>query len=239
MKKFILILIFSTSLGIVAQAQNLREFFNETDSFLRTYSKDGLVDYAKIKANFSQIEGLYKAIGKMDLRSASDMEKKAFYINAYNVIVIYQASKYYPLKSALDQSGFFDKVKHEVAGEQLTLNAVEIAKLLRVYKDARIHFVLACAAVSCPPLGNFAYTPENLDNLLTERTKLAVNNPNFMRVDDKAKKAEFSKIFTWYKSDFTNEKPDFIQWVNQYRNKPIPANYKIDHYEYDWSLNKM
>ncbi|MEM6360586.1 MAG: DUF547 domain-containing protein, partial [Bacteroidota bacterium] len=48
--------------------------------------------------------------------------KNAFFVNAYNLIVIYQVAKFYPLKSPLDRSGFFDRVKHTVAGESITLN---------------------------------------------------------------------------------------------------------------------
>ena len=71
----------------------------------------------------------------MDLSSASAESKKAFYINAYNLIVIYQVSKFYPLKSPLDKSGFFDKVKHQVAGEALTLNALELKTLVFTTKE--------------------------------------------------------------------------------------------------------
>lgn len=221
------------------QAAGLESYFAAADGFFNKYVTNGRVAYKDIKSNFSEIESLYKTINSANLSSASDVEKKAFYINAYNLIVIYHVSKYYPLKSPLDQSGFFDKVKHTVAGEQLTLNALEIKKLILTYKDPRIHFVLACAAVSCPPLASFAYTPAKLEEQLQKRTELALNDADWLKVQSGKNKVLLSKIFDWYKKDFTmNGETSVIDFINKYRTSKIPANYQVGYYEYDWSLNE-
>ena len=105
MKKVFTILL---SLGLLsAHGQSLDQFYKQVDSFLGKYTKSGSVSYDKINKSLQDAEPIYKRIGEMDLSNASDNEKIAFYINAYNMIVIYQVAKYYPLKSALDQSGFF------------------------------------------------------------------------------------------------------------------------------------
>jgi hypothetical protein len=173
----------------------------------------------------------------MDLSNTSALEKKSFYIHAYNLIVIYQIAKYYPLKSPLDQSGFFDKVKHQVGGEAMTLNYLEIKKIIIPYQDPRIHFALACAAKGCPKLATFSYSTDNLDQQLTIRTKLALNDPAFTRVNNAQKKVEVSKIFDWYEKDFTQEGMSVLSFINQYRDEPIPTNYTLTFYEYDWQLN--
>ncbi|ELR70127.1 hypothetical protein C900_03812 [Fulvivirga imtechensis AK7] len=241
MKKFIysFSIILLLSALAPAEAENLDPFFEQTDAFLKKYVKDGRVAYKEINSNFSGIESLYKTINAADLSSASDLEKKAFYINAYNLIVIYQVSKYYPLKSALDQSGFFDKVKHTVAGESMTLNALEIKKLILTYKDPRIHFTLACAAVSCPPLASFGYDPKQLDRQLQERTTLALNDPEWLKIRTDQNKVYLSKIFDWYKKDFTmSGESSVLDFINKYRTKKIPGTFKVDYYEYNWSLNE-
>ena len=53
-----------------------------------------------------------------------------------------------------------------------------------IYNDPRLHFVLVCGAISCPKIASFAYTPENLEAMLEERTKLALNNDEFIQVND-------------------------------------------------------
>lgn len=233
---YLLVLSLFTSLSTLANS-NSKDFTERADLFFKKYVKNGAVAYKAIHADKSEIRSLYGEIGAMNLAAFSDSEKKAFYINAYNLIVIYWVTEYYPLKSPLDKSGFFDKVKHKVAGEELSLNALEIKKLLLPYKDGRIHFVLACAAKSCPPLASFAIHPEKIEQQLNERTTLAVNNTEWLKVVNSEKKVELSKIFDWYKGDFT-QKGTAIDWINQYRKIKIPSDHKIEYYEYNWSLNE-
>jgi hypothetical protein len=237
MKK-LLIVAFILFSNLHLYGNELASFFTEADGFLKTYVKNGNVAYDKINKNPGDIEKLYKTIGSMDLSGATHADKKAFYINAYNLVVIYWVVKNYPLKSPMDNSGFFDKVKHTVAGESLTLNALEKNKLLIPYKDARFHFVLVCAAKSCPPLPGFAFLPDQLDQQLTDRTRLAINS-KWLMVDASRKKVAVSKIFDWYKNDFTQGGKTTLEWINQYRKEKIPTSYQVEFYEYDWTLNQL
>lgn len=216
---------------------NLDSFLSGSDAFFKKYVSNGSVNYELIHKNPKEIDLLYSYIGDADLGDLTDEEKKAFYINAYNLIVIYQVSKYYPLKSPLDASGFFDKVKHKVAGQMMTLNALEIKKLLMTYKDARIHFVLACAAKSCPELASFAYKPDILDKQLEERTQKSINDSDWLKVNNSSRTVEISKIFKWYKKDFEADHGSIRTFINEYRNNKIPGNYSFSYYEYNWALN--
>lgn len=236
-KKLIFCYLFTLAIT-TAWGADLTSFFQQSDTFFKKYVKNGSVAYAKVKQS-NDAALLYTQVGEMNLKSASDTEKKAFYINAYNIIVIHYVSKHYPLKSPLDQSGFFDQVKHTVAGELMTLNSLEIKKLLATYKDARFHFALACAAKSCPPLASFAFVPAQLEDQLNERTSLALNNPAWIKVNAGQKKVELSKIFEWYKKDFTANNKSEIEWINTFRKEKIPATYAVGYYEYDWRLNEF
>jgi hypothetical protein len=231
------LLFLATSLSGLAQDQ-LLTFTNSADLFFKKYVSNGSVAYGKIKQKSNELESLYTQLGAMSVSGVDVSMQKCFYINAYNIIVIYWVLKHYPLKSPLDDSGFFDKVKHKVAGEEMTLNSLEIKKLLTPYKDARFHFALACAAKSCPPLANFAYMPAILDKQLTERTSAALNNPGWLKVNAAQKKVELSKIFEWYKKDFTTDGKAELEWINQYRKEKIPVTYAVGFYEYNWALNE-
>ncbi|GAB3642516.1 DUF547 domain-containing protein [Spirosoma arcticum] len=212
-------------------------FTDEVDAFVKAHVVNDRVDYAQLKKSDSDLTSLYKKAGAVSLAGASDKQKKAFYVNAYNVVVIYQVVQAFPLKSPLDKPGFFDQIKHRVAGQEMTLNQLEKDKLLAAYGDARVHFAVVCAAVSCPPLANFAYSADKLDAQLDERTRLALNNPSFVRVNKGQKKAELSKIFDWYKSDFTQGGQTALGFVNSFRREKIPGDYATGFYEYDWTLN--
>lgn len=214
-------------------------FFNNTDTFMKKYVNAGRVNYRDVKQNFTKIESLYREVGTMDLTGSDANTKKAFYLNAYNIIVIYQVSKFYPLKSPMDQSGFFDRVKYKVAGESLTLNEIEIKKIILKYKDPRIHFALACGAVSCPELASFAYQPHLLNQQLEVRTKKAINDTDFIQVSTTNKIVKISEIFKWYQRDFTSKGGTVMDFINQYRYNPIPNKFKQEYYEYNWNLNEI
>ncbi|MBA4054317.1 MAG: DUF547 domain-containing protein, partial [Marivirga sp.] len=224
--KGIFLFLFILRLSVV-EATDLKTFTSDANVFFAKYVENGSVAYSKIKSQISDAGNLYKQLGEMSLVGCDDNAKKAFYINAYNIIVIYWVAKHYPLRSPLDNSGFFDKVKHAVAGEPLTLNALEIKKLLQPYKDARFHFALACAAKSCPPLASFSYTPEKVDQQLDERTILALNDKEWIKVYPNQKRVELSKIFEWYKVDFNADGQSSIEWLNKYRKEKVPNTYSV------------
>ena len=168
------------------------------------------------------------------------MTKRKPFISTPTILpTIHQVIENYPIQSPMDVKGFFDRQKHTVAGESSTLNNLEKKKLLEPYQDPRVHFVLVCAATSCPPLADFAYQADKLNEQLDEKTRSALNNDDFIRVNNSQKKVALSKIFEWYKGDFTKEASSVIAYINQYRSKKIPEDYKVSYYEYDWSLNEQ
>ena len=181
--------------GLNAQGAIKSDFFQQVDNFLKTNVSGDAVNYARIQKNPDGLNALLQKIANADLSQADDQTVQAFYINAYNLLVIDGVIKNYPLKSVLDVNGFFDSKKYIVAGKSITLNQLEKENLLKTYKDPRFHFVLVCGAVDCPPITNYAYTPDKLEQLLEARTRRALNDPDFIKVDKGANKASISQIF--------------------------------------------
>jgi hypothetical protein len=236
--KTIAAMLFLVTSNLVVHGTSLKAFTEGVDAFLKKYVSDGLIDYSKIAENSGDIEKLYRDIGTMDLNKATTNEKKAFYINAYNMVVIYSIVRNYPVASPMDVKGFFDKAKHDIAAERLTLNELENQKLRQIYNDGRLHFALVCAAKSCPPLAASAFTPDKIEEQLNERTKFALNDNTWIKVHPKQKKVEVSQIFEWYKDDFASKGSGLINWINRFRTEKIPVAYAVSFYKYDWSLNK-
>ncbi|MFT6336574.1 MAG: hypothetical protein ACJATI_003333 [Halioglobus sp.] len=219
----------------ISQAQKIdKSFFNEVNSFLKKTVSKGLVDYSQASSDASLV-ALIQKIETANLSGASDNTKKAFFINAYNLNVIHLVGKSYPTESPMDIAGFFDRKKINVAGQKLTLNKLEKDNLLKPYRDSRFHFVLVCGAVGCPPITNFAYTPDDLEVQLEMQTKIAMNNSSFLKVS--GNKAEISQIFKWYVGDFGGNKNRVLEFINKYRNTPISKSASVSYYQYDWALN--
>ncbi|MEO1652812.1 MAG: DUF547 domain-containing protein, partial [Bacteroidota bacterium] len=223
-----------------ARAQeNLDEFFTQTDQFLKKYVAEGKVKYPEIVNKPEELNSLTRYIAQAPVKDFSGRALKAFYINAYNLLVISSVVEAYPTSSPQNVGGFFDGNKQMVGGEKLTLNEIEKKKLLAPTQDARLHFVLVCAALGCPPISPQAYRPERLEAQLETQTRLALNSDYFIRVNPEDKKVEISEIFNWYKSDFLKSQPNALAFINAYRETKIPEDYKVDFYTYDWALNVL
>lgn len=223
--------------GMATQAQSLNAFLDEADAFFKAQVASGKVNYKGLSQNKAALKSLVKQIAKMNVNALSANERKAFYINAYNISVINGIIENYPAQSPLKIEGFFDGLKHRVGGRNMTLNDLEKKELLKATGDEKLHFVLVCAAVSCPPLASFAYRPEKLEAQILERTRLALNHSEFIRVNHKKKVASLSEIFKWYAGDFAEKAASLIEYLNKFRTEVIPTDYKTDYYPYDWTLN--
>jgi hypothetical protein len=231
---FTLLAIFLVSTSVMT-AGTPAEFFADTDALLSRYVKNGRVDYAGLKSS-KAIDPLIAEVASVDLNTLKGNTRKAYLINAYNLLVINQALQNYPLKSVQDINGFFDGNKQTIGGSKMTLNSLEKELLLKEYKDARLHFVLVCGALGCPPITEEAYQPSQLEAQLNRQSGLALNDAAFIRVS--GDKAGLSKIFEWYASDFGGSKAKVLEFINGFRKTAIPANAKISYYGYDWTLNQ-
>ena len=156
----------------------------------------------------------------------------AYWINTYNAFTIKLILKNYPLKSITDLNGGkpWDVIWIELAGKKYSLNNIENDIIRPQFKDPRIHFALNCAAQSCPPLNNSAFTETNINGLLDNRAKNFINSS---ANDINATSIKISKIFDWYKEDFNN----VYKFLNKYSNTKINSGAKIEYKVYDWSLN--
>jgi hypothetical protein len=89
---------------------------------------------------------------------------------------------------------------------------------------------LNCAAVSCPPLYNKAFLPQELNAQLDDRARKFIQSTV---THNKNGKIVLSKIFDWYKPDFG----DVIAFINKYSTMTYQSNKEIQYEEYDWKLN--
>ena len=217
-------------------AQDLNGFFNSADSFFKTNVVNGKVKYADIKGNPEALNTILESAKGISVSESDATTYQAFWINAYNLLVIDGIVKNYPLKSPLDVVGFFDKTKHKIGGKSVTLNEIENDLLRAKFSsEARFHFVLVCAGLGCPPIINKGYRPNTLDSQLQKQTILALNNANFIKVNEN--KVKISQLFEWYKGDF-EQKGTTLDFINTYRKEKLPENAKLSYYPYDWSLNE-
>lgn len=198
-------------------------------------SSTGKVNYKGFKADITAFNAYLKSLADNPVQSSwSRNEKMAYWINAYNAFTIKLIVDNYPVKSIMDLDGGkpWDKKWIKLGDKTYSLNNIEHDILRPKYKDARIHFAVNCAAKSCPPVWNRAWTAANLNGQLEKATKTFINNTKYNSVG--GSNASISKIFEWYAVDFGN----ITDYLNKYANTKVGAGTTVKYQEYNWALNE-
>jgi hypothetical protein len=231
MRHLFILFILIVGQQLSAQTTINEQFFDRVDQFLKANVQYGRLDYGSLERT-DLLNELVQNIADADLSTSEGNTKKAFYINAYNILIIQEIEKNLPTSSVKSISGFFDRLPITVGGEQTTFNQLEKQ---HISDDPRYHFALVCGALDCPPLADFAFRPEQLEQQLEEQTQATLNHSRFIRVS--GDRVGLSEIFRWYSYDFGNSKKAILNYINQYREEELPEN--VYYYNYDWSLNAI
>ena len=203
------------------------------DDLLRKYvSSSGKVNYAGFKADKKFNKYLLHLAGNHPNSEWNTNETMAYWINVYNAFTIKTIVDNYPVKSIMDIDKAWEKKNIKLGVKTYSLSQIE-NDILRKMGDARIHFAINCASESCPKLLNKAFNNDNLQRYLKQTTSDFLNDES--KNNFKSNPIQLSKIFEWYKEDFS--KGDIISYINKHSSLNLPANSKIEYLEYDWSLN--
>ena len=210
------------------------------------------VDYTKLKSDTSKLDEFtdgIEYIGKKEFDSWSREQQMAFLINAYNAFTIQLILTKYPVDSIKAYGGLFvnspwEKEFFTLFGKKSTLNHIEHDLLRKLYKESRLHFVLVCASRSCPPLITEAYVAGKLEQQFTDATTNFMRDTERNRFNAEKNKIEISKIFKWYKKDFTSSAGSVNAFVAPFMTDDVEVRTlianketKIQYLDYDWSLN--
>lgn len=200
---------------------------------------EGKVDYKTFKNDLPKLKKYISYLEKtVPDTSWSKNKQKAFWINAYNAYTILLILHEYPLKSIIDinKNGKTAwKIPFvKVGGKTYTLDHIEHEILRKKFLDPRIHVGVNCASISCPKLGNIAFTEENIETELTKLMKEFINDSSRNIISKN--KIQISSIFNWFKDDFTKN-GSVIDFLNKYSETEISSKAKISYLKYDWTLN--
>jgi hypothetical protein len=197
-------------------------------------SASGKVDYKGFIQSKEQLNQYLESLASQTpTQTWSRNEAMAYWINAYNAFTVKLIIDNWPVSSIRDiHNGDPWNVKWiELEGKKYSLNQIENDILRPRYGDARIHFAVNCAAKSCPPLLNRAFTSEQLNAQLDQQARSFINSTQYNSISPQS--IQVSKIFDWYAADFGN----LIDYLNQYSNTTIRSGAKVSFLEYDWGLN--
>jgi len=206
----------------------------------------GMVNYKGFIADSTALNSYLEILSANHPNEAnwSKDEALAYWINAYNAFTIQLVIRNYPLESIKDIAGGIPFVNTpwdikfiEIEGQSYDLNNIEHSIIRKDYNEPRIHFVLVCAAVSCPKLRNEAYTAEKLDAQLEDQTRTFFNNPEKNQIGKD--KIVVSKLLKWYWGDFSDVAEDRVSYVNSYSSTTVSSDAEVEFMEYYWKLNEQ
>jgi len=187
----------------------------------------------------------------LDPRSLTRPSALAYWINVYNTGALLLAGQAQrdDVDSVLGVPGSFQRRFVSVAGEDLSLDAIEHGKLRR-FGDPRIHAALVCGSVSCPTLRGEPYSGEGLDAQLDDQIRHFLAAGALER-DPSRGVVYLSRVFLWFGNDFVRPQrmptllparrsqvlsalgpwldPATSAWVDD-------AEPKVEFQSYDWGL---
>jgi hypothetical protein len=168
-------------------------------------------DFAKERPALKTYLAALSRVTDAEFRGWTKPQQMAFLINAYNAFTIEKILTRYPeLKSIRDfgtvfgnpwKDKFFTLLGHEAYLDQLEH---EMLRAKGVYGEPRVHFAVNCASIGCPMLREEAYVADRLDAQLEEQTRRFLSDRSRNRYNEQSGQLEVSKIFDWFKEDWTS-----------------------------------
>jgi len=251
--------------SVASAASNEDRFdhsYRHWNAVLRGSVSDGLVDYKKASAD-KRLAAFLKELADVPPEAVvrwSREQQVAFYINAYNALTFQTIIDALPVASIRDiKPNPWDASRWTVGGRTLSLDTIEHQKLRKALREPRVHFVLVCAARSCPGLPARAIVPERLEKQLDAAARSFFADKRKNRINRVDKRLELSPIMHWFGKDFVGWKGAasieveaeisdveraVVQLIAAYsesadREFLASESFTIVYNEYDWSLNSQ
>ncbi len=202
----------------------------------------GMVDYRGFIRDSAKLNSYLRLLADTAPDKQSRAEQIAYWINAYNAFTIKLVVDHYPISSIKDikrgipfVNSVWDIKWIRIGGKLYDLNDIEHGILRKKFDEPRIHFAINCASMSCPKLHSEAFEPDRLEAQLDAVARRFINDASLNQW--KVGNVRISKIFKWYKGDFT-KKTSLTEYINQYSPVQISPDEKIRYKAYNWALNE-
>lgn len=226
---------------------------DDWDAFLVRYLRigaDGVhrVAYGAVAPeDRALLENYVARLGGLPISRYSRPEQMAYWINLYNALVVRLVVDHYPIASIRDIGkgsdapgvGPWRRKLVEVEGTPLSLSDIAHRILRPIWRDPRVHYALACGAVSCPNLQPEPFYADQLDRQLSEAAMAYVNDRRCIRIE--GDQLGLSSLYRWYREDFGPTDRDVINHLMAYAEPNLAMKLqgfdRISDDGFDWRLN--
>ena len=180
------------------------------DQLLDLYVRDGFVYYRALKSDRRSLDSYVASLERTALDGWSREEQVAFWLNAYDALVlrtvinrypIAGTSREYPSKSIRQIAGAFERATHKIAGRSVTLDAIE-GEILNGFGDPRLFLALGRGSVGGGRLRSEAFTGAQLETQLQRVAAEFPTRHELLRVDAGARQLSVTPIISWRQGSF-------------------------------------
>jgi Protein of unknown function, DUF547 len=187
-------------------------FHRAFDQILDINVRDGLVYYRAVRSDRGRLDRYVASLNvpKATYDGWSRDEQVAFWLNAYNAIVLQTVINHYPIQgkssmypasSVRQISGAFEQAKHRLAGRSLTLDEIE-KTVLPEFKDPRLYLALGRGAVGSGRLRSEAYVGDRLSAQLNAVQAEFVADQAMMKIDRLTGRLSVTPLISWHEAEF-------------------------------------
>jgi len=191
------------------------------DQLLDLYVRNGDVYYRAIKSERAKLDAYVSQLATASIDSFSRDEQLAFWLNAYDALVLRTVIDHYPIqgrsaeypaKSIRQIPGAFERLPHRVAGRTVTLDQIE-QTILPTFHDPRVYFALGRGAVGSGRLRSEAFTAARLEEQLADVAAECVTRAQCITLDRGTGKVGASPIFSWRAKEFSYLRKRVARWL--------------------------
>jgi hypothetical protein len=203
------------TLGVATAAQTtttVEALHAPFDQLLDLNVRDGLVYYRALKSERGRLD---RYVASLDVPPAtyekwSREQKIAFWLNAYNAVVLRTVVNAYPIRgkapdypaSSIRQiPGAFERARHRLAGRSVTLDEIT-RTILPEFKDPRVYVALGRGAVGSGRLRSEAYTAARLEAQLASVQAEFVSHQEMLKIDRLTGRMAVTPIISWHEAEF-------------------------------------
>jgi len=181
------------------------------DQVLDVYVRGGEVYYHALKLERARLDRYVDQLATTAVDSLSRDEQLAFWLNAYDALVlrtvidhypIPRRSPEYPAESIRQIPGAFEGRTHRVAGRALTLDQIE-QTILAGFRDPRVYFAIGRGARGGGRLRSEMFTAARLEAQLTEVAGECVSRVECLQIDRAGGTVTVSAVFSWREKEFS------------------------------------
>jgi len=212
---FVMAALVAGAMGVSGQpaASTVDPLHRPLDEMLDIYVRDGFVYYNAIRSDRAKLDRYLASLNgpaAMEQARGTPDQQKAFWINAYNALVLRTVVDQFPIKGRAAEfpavsirqiPGAFDKATHRVAGKVVSLDGIE-KDILAPLGDARVFLALGRGAYGGGRLRSEAYDASKLDAQLDAVAAEALLRDEVAKIDIANNVVSVSPLFSWREAAF-------------------------------------